>query len=220
MKKERKKLSDRQSGEIMLEASFILVIVIILMLAILSIGFLIYEKVMLVSAANDLAATIAENYKFVGMELGEREIGVDDVAAEKMYRLWFAVPSMESRYKIHADEYAENTVSKLSLGVGGGEPTIDECDIQVDGFGRAHVIVKISAEREIFLGGVLESLGIADRETLFSAQATADCVDITGYAGVVKFASFVCDNPIMKPLNSIASAINNLKDTISILANF
>ena len=64
MKRANKAQMKEERGEIMLEASIIFVPILILLFVLLSLCFFYYQTAMMDSVANEVAADVAQNYKF------------------------------------------------------------------------------------------------------------------------------------------------------------
>ena len=82
-------LLNDDSGEVMLESTIIFTITIFLLLALLSIGFIFYQKAMLNSVADEIASSVGATFKFKDSDLMEREIGSNELSSNQMYRYMF-----------------------------------------------------------------------------------------------------------------------------------
>ena len=182
----------------MLEASIIIVMVLMLLMAMLSITFMLYQQAVITSVANDIAADIAENYKYAHFKIGDTvpEDAEFKAAATGddmlLYRTTFYSANLKKKHEdndaLEAD--AQKWLDKTSFGIN-EEPVEVECRIHTSGIGRAYVTVTVSQKTEFFLSGVLEAMGIADKKMKFSATAYAECIDILGYTSTVNLAQFV-----------------------------
>ena len=127
---------DNQRGEVMLESSFILVSVIILLMALLSISFMFYQEAMMTSVANEIAADVAKNYKFTEMDIGDSTISLDDANSVKMFRMSFGKNSLERAHEDRAEDYAEWRIGAATLGLDSEDIEVD-CEVTSSGIGRA-----------------------------------------------------------------------------------
>jgi hypothetical protein len=137
-----------------------------------------------------------------------------------MYRFLFSIGSIRNLYADKAQDYAQNAVTQSSLGLHdeGFELSSGKKYIRFDNIGRAYSEVTVSLKSEIFLDGILRLTGVLDDTPLFTATARSECVDITGYAGAVKFSIFVSDK--MDAANNLAKAYQSVKSIIQTFVNF
>lgn len=201
-----------ERGEIMLESSFILVSVIILLLVLLSISFMFYQQSMMSSAANEMAADIAKNYKFDDLDIGSDSLTLDDVHGTKMFRMSFGMNSLKNVHENRAEDYANWRIPFTSLGLNPQNINVD-CEITRSGIGRVYVKVTVSQKTDFFLSGILDMAGVADKSSLFSATAYAECVDLMGYTSMVNFAEYASNK--LSIFNSIGGFYNSVKELVS-----
>lgn len=210
----RQKITEKieeEHGEVMLESSFILVSVIILLLALLSISFMFYQQAMMTSVANEIAADIAKNYKYADLDMGNDSLTLNDVNGTGMFRMSFGRNSLENAHENRAEEYANWRIPFASLGLNPQNINAD-CEITRSGIGRAYVKVTVSQRTDFFLSGILDAAGVADKNSLFSATAYAECVDLMGYTSMVNFAEFASNK--LSEFNSIGNFYNSVKDLV------
>ncbi len=216
MKKRIDKVFQNQHGEVMLESSFILVSVIILLMALLSISFMFYQEAMMTSVATEIATDVAKNYKFTDMEIGESTISLDDANSASMFRMNFGQGSLEDKHEDRAETYADWRIGAATVGLNPGDIDVT-CDIINSGIGRAYVKVTVSQESDFFLSSILELAQIADEDTMFSATAYAECDDLMGYTSMINFTEY--GSRKLSIFNSIGGFYNSVKGFINELLN-
>ena len=205
-----------QQGEVMLEASCILVSVILLLMALLSLSFLFYQEAMMTSVANEIAADVAKNYKFTDMEVGKSDITLDDTTSVKMFRMSFGKGGMEDDHEDRAEEYAEWRIGLATMGINADDIDVD-CEVTSSGIGRAYVKVTVSQKSDFFLSDILEFAGIADKDTMFKSTAYAECVDLMGYTSMVNFTEY--GSRKLSIFNSIGGFYDSVKNFIQELVD-
>ena len=216
----RSSLQD-ESGEVMIESTIVIVFTIIVLLAMLSVGFLIYQQAMLNTVACELASGIADSFKYDNREtFNMTSITSDAINGTEKYRNTFSTNSLEKKFDEMAEKYAKERVKATSFGMNGSELNV-ETKLYFNNVGRMRVEVSVSQECNILFDGALIGLGLMDERLTFSAHAAAECLDITGYAGHVHFFNYVGkkaeDLGVATDLiNGIISTVNNIKDTIAI----
>lgn len=201
-----------QCGEVMIEASFILVSVIILLMALLGISFLFYQQALMTTVANEMAADIAKNYKFPEMDMGEDTITLNHANTAGMFRMSFGKSNMEDAHVQRAEEYAEWRIVAASLGLDAEDVEI-VCDIKSTGIGRAYVKVTVAQESDYFLSGFLQYLGMAEDDMTFSATAYAECSDLMSYTSMVNFTNYVA-SVMDEPLGGFGGLYTSVRDFV------
>lgn len=202
-------------GEITIEATIVLVTTMFVLFAILSFGFLIYEKHNVSVTASTIAVKIAQTYAFP--DNSDLETGlytVDPAGNMHLYRYLFGNDdALQSKNEERAQSYGITRLSNLSLASPAGEPTLT-FELKNDGLGRNHVEVTINAKYEFIGSSFLSLFGLP---TTMDYQATgyAECLDIIDYVGTVNYANTMFDagwsgSSIVKAVKSWWSAISKL----------
>ena len=188
MQKIKKLLMDESSGEVMLESTIVMLITLMLIIAMISLGFLFYQRAMLSYVANDIASEIAASYKEVKVQTDDN--GNQDAANQLMYRSSFRISSIARAKKEIAEEMLKEKLPLVSLGVG-NDAEIADFNAVTDNIGRMHVEVTAKAKCNILFGEALVYFGILDDMPEFTAVGSAQCLDLTAYAGYVNFWKYV-----------------------------
>lgn len=233
---------DGESGEIMLEAAIVLLMVFAIIFAMFSLGFMYYQKVMVQTIANEATAYAATNYKYIlakngtEMDLDAHDITIfdsaqgdtDDTYAPaplKMFRSSFAILALEAEGKSDVEAYVKERMNLSSFGMN-DNVSVDKYDIKIDNIGRMHVECTISAKSEIIFAGFAEFLGIIDDSTItFSASSRAEIIDITSYASYVNFVGYFGrvvsqSDAIESVTGSVYTISDSVKDTFNAIVGF
>ena len=230
---------DGQCGEIMLEASIIMVSVVMLLVGLLSINFMFYERAMLNSIATEIADNIAENYKYGNIFQNiEDELPTNPKDLPKRNRLRHWSPAFvniaEGRHNIRAEKYARKQLVARSLGFNTNSNliTIDangidvntdadifitDCEIERTGVGRAYIKVTVCQKADFFFSEFAEFVGFVHEDSngryLFSATAKSECDDLIGYTSTVNVVQLGADKlSPFAPLGWIYVDIKNLRE--------
>lgn len=223
MHKGTETLKRNETGEVMLEAALLFPMILVMIMLMISVGFVFYQKAMMQSVAEEIASDIAAGYKYTDWRIWESNLTEQQVRKVKKYRTSLLLLSMKNRCKSKAEGYLGNRVSAASLGVSDGTPQVDSVKLKVDNVGRVHIEVCISMQSEVVLERVLKSMHILDDTPVFTATAYAECMDITAYASQVHFLKYAGEKlesdggaigGIMDNLASIISHIRNSIDTV------
>lgn len=201
-----------QRGEVMLEATFIFVPVLLLLFMLLGISFMFYQQAMITSVADEVASDVAKNLKYTELDIGEDVISPSDSENTAMYRTTFGKSSLESAHEERAKSYVKWRIGMATLGIDALDPEV-ECDIKSSEIGRAYVTVTVSQTSDFFMSGILDFIGITDEQTSFSATAYAECIDLTGYTSIVNFTQYAANK--LSPANPIGEIYENIKFIIN-----
>lgn len=210
-------LRKEDSGEIMVESTIVVVITMIVLLAVLSLGFLYYQQSMLTTAANDIATKIGSGYKYTEQDLNDYTLTQDALENTKMYRTSFQLMGMRNINRTRTEDYLPDRIALTNFGLN-SSVTIDDFDITVDNVGRMHIDVQLSMKCEFLFSNVLEYFGIIDSMPTFTAHGRAECLDITGYAAHVEFLEYVKrkaqedGGSIISIIDSVVNVVNNARD--------
>lgn len=213
MKPDQSKVRE-QSGEIMLEAAIVFVPVLVLLLALLSMGFWFYQMSMMTNVASDIATEVARNIKYDKLDSHGDTITLEDIESAKMFRSTFGLGRLKNAQKDRAQARADWRIPLTSLGFGPQEPEV-ELELKSSGIGRTHVKVSIRQNTDFFLSGVLKYAGIVDDHPIFVGTAYAECVDLTEYTSMVNFLRYGSEK--LSVFESFGDLYVNIKDLLMTL---
>lgn len=202
LKENLERLKD-EDAEIMLESTIIIIIVLFMLIAMISVGFLFYQQSLISSIATELAEDIGSNCKFVSD---------GDSSKINLYRTSIALGSAEEYHRKKAVETCKERLKVSSFGIADNDPTVD-VNIVVDNIGRLHAEVTVTMECSILFDGALRYFDIIDSTPEFSATARGECLDVTAYAGQVHFMNYITekagDSNILNIVNQTVRIIRN-----------
>lgn len=173
------------SGEVMLESTIVMMLVLFLLIALISLGFLFYQRSMLNTLAVDTANEIAANYKYSAYK--ENSNGELEV---RLYRTTFAKNTVEALNKTKAEKYIESKAMLTTLGMD-TEVVLEDFNVVMDSIGRMHVEVSVSMEFDFLFSGALKYFGIIESKPKIYSTSRSECLDITAYAGHINFLKYV-----------------------------
>lgn len=210
----------RQSGEIMLEATVVLLPTLILFFAMFSLSFMFYEQALMKTIATEIAADIGRCYKYSERAndiMGTNILSEDDMKEGKLFSSSFGVGYIESEYEELARSYAQNRIAGATLGIETRDLEIS-CDIASTSLGRARVEVVASQKSEFFLNEIWSLISDDGVENVidFSGVAYAECSDNIGYTSMINFSDYVTTVLVEKieVLGAVDDLISSIKDLI------
>ncbi len=207
------KKSDRENGAVMLEGMIIMVLTMLLLVWILAVGFLYYQRFLLTAVTNDAAAKIAATFNNPESDLIMGYIETEDLAYRDLYR-GFSKSSLVDANSGKADAYIKYMLKRTNF-----TGTIDEDSVDVkveliqDSTLRRHVKVHTTCTFNTPFGSGLEIFGM-DSQVTYEATARADCTDIIDYITTTDFASYQLGgngvpSKVVKMVNSIMKIFNH-----------
>ena len=185
MKKKQRKIM-YEDGEIMLEAILVVIPTLFVMIFLLSLGFLLYQKWNIQYIADEVASKVAARYEYVDEELPEGEIHLKDAQKTVLYKYLFHADDFEKKSRAKAEKYGKLLSQKIGYGIGTGDEII-ELQVEEDSLARRHIRVTITGTYRIPFSEGLEIFGI-EGTRVYTAISYAECVDVSDYMNTVVFA--------------------------------
>ena len=198
-----------ESGEIMIESTIIVLMTTFILIFLVSLGFLLYQKSIINTVANETASEIAQTYKYTGIldkDISSQQEMLSAIDGIKKYRYVFSWGSLEADNAEKAETYSIGRLSRTSFASVQSGPTIQVNAIKSD-IGRRYIEVTLEARYSIFWGGALKAFGMEDAYVI-SSTAYAECNDISSYYNTVKFTKYACSK-IDEP-SAFVGAVNSM----------
>lgn len=212
----RKKLGDAESGVIMLEAVFCMLVAIFVVFFFLAFGFYLYQRVMFTTAANEIAEEVVQTYKLRDVTDSE-DVSSDDVEGVGKYRYLLFSYSFNSAAEAKAQTLATVRLQKTSFAQTGGAVST-EVETVVDDIGRRHYEVTVTQNYGFMLDGLLSMIGIEGQEAL-STTVYVDSFDALNYVNTVKMGKYLSsqleDEAVLGLVDSVISLIDKVIDLAS-----
>lgn len=200
-----------ESGVIILESTFCVLICMVVLFLLLSAGFYFYQVVMVQVVANETAENIAATYKYADLK-DSADLTADDIADIGLYRYWFSNGTdLEAACETTGASYANGRLSKTSLALSNGSPTVT-VETVTDDIGRMHYKVTVTQTYTFLLGDILNLIGLEGTQQL-TATAYVQGVDISHYINSVKTWKSVTDTVV--GLSGGAGAVNSILSAVS-----
>ena len=173
-----------EEGFVMLEGMIVMLITIMLLVFLMSFGFLLYQQWAVSNVANDTAFRIAHTYVYPGSDPMMGYVNKEMVASPSWFRYLFGRDEeLEAVQEARGKKYAAWSLKQSSFAYPVSDPKI-EVEEKYDGLARRHIEVRIEAEYKIPFGGALEAFGM-DGTVTYSAVGNAVCLDILDYVNTV-----------------------------------
>ena len=203
-----------ENGEIMLESIIVMTITLFMLVWILGIAFIYYQRYVLTAVVNDAAVRIADTYVYPSTDPVIGYMEPDDFTNRDLYRL-FSDNSFTEKSKEKAKNYVEYYLKKTNF-----TGTIDVVDVYLtvykDSPLRRHIEITAKCRFNTPFGFALDFFGM-DGAFTYSATGRADCTDTIDFISTVDYFKRVTTGADIsskgkKVVNSVAKLVYKLKD--------
>jgi len=215
------KNQESEKGEIMIEGMIVTVITTFILVWILGLGFLYYQRYVTTVVTNDAAVKIASTYNNPTSDIIMGYITTEDLSNRDLYRN-FASSSESSDLKETNEDRASSYI-KYILNKSNFSGAVKDVDVQLDlvsdSLMRKHVQITAVCEYNTPFGEVFNMFGM-DRSTKYKVVACSDCTDISDYISTVNFAGSLSNGTITSGTGSIDSIVKMINSLVKVYNHF
>lgn len=203
-----------ETGEIMLESTIIVTLTLFILIWLLALGFLHYQRYVLTVVTNDAAVKIASTYNNPASDIIMGYTTTEELCSRDLYRgyvsdnIFSGLPIINKR---RVEAYVKYMLDRTNF-VG----VMKDVDVKMrlvhDSGTRRHVEVTTTASFNTPFGFALDFFGM-DGVTKYEATACSDCTDIADYISSVDYGTLWEQNAFLsdaKIVGSIAKLLNSL----------
>lgn len=213
-----RKSRGQERGEVMLEGMFVIIITMFMLIWVLGIGFVYYQRYTTTVVTNDVAVKIASTYNNPTSDIIMGYVTTEDLSERDLYRGFttdsYALCSINQE---RAENYVKYVLDKANF-TGVIEDVIVELELIQDSSLRRHVKITTVCTFNTPFRQALELFGMNGQLT-YEATACADYTDVADYVSTASFmkslgsGSYLGDEKfvqnLMKMINSIIKAVNH-----------
>lgn len=171
-----------ESGEVMLEGMIVMVITMIMLIFLLGLGFIYYQRYVVTSITNDAAIKIADTYAYPMSDLVIGYVEPDEFTSRNLYRAILTRiggDSMHDNNEAKITAYIERQLEKTNFS-GVIKDVQVTMEVVTDSTLRSHIEVETVCEFNTPFGFALEFLGL-NRTFTYKTYGRADCTDKMEY---------------------------------------
>lgn len=188
----KQKNNKNESGEVMIEGMIVMVITMIMLVWILGIGFVYYQKYLVRTVTNDATAKIASTYDAPTSDIIMGYINVKDISKRELY----SSPDLTEVNTARAESYIKYMLDKTNF-----SGVVDDVDVSLeykaDNLGRSHVEVTTECTFNTPFGEGLEMVGMSPDIT-YSVTSYAESTSLNDYASTVELSEALTDGTFLK----------------------
>lgn len=192
-KKDEKKERESESGEIVIEATFIVTICLFTIFAMISMGMYLYQQAVVRIAAQKTAADMAMVYPHLDKEPYYGYTNYYDFMDDYVYRNTIRASRTAKTNTNKAKWYGYGLLSRMSLAEDEYRKAHVDVTIKSSGVIERYVVVRISQDYTLPLAGSVFGLLGAPESLPISAGASAKVFDMTDFMSSYNFAIGVED---------------------------
>lgn len=173
-----------ENGEVMLEGMIVTIITVFMLIWILGVGFVYYQRYVTTIVTNDAAKKIASTYNNTSSDIIMGYVGTEALTSRDLYRR-FKTGKLEAVNENRASAYVKYILNKANFA--GVVKDVDvELELVLDSTTRRHVRLVTTCTYNTPFGEGLELFGM-DSVYTYQAKACADCTDYADYISTVDY---------------------------------
>lgn len=203
--------SRREHGEVMIEGMIVMIITMLVLIWVLGVGFIYYQRYLVTAVTNDAAAKIAATYNNPDSDIIMGYIASENLTDRDLYRN-YSNSALVDVNRSKAEAYVKYILEKTNFAGTVKDIRIDLQMVQDTAF-RKHVEIRTECVFNTPFSEALNLFGMSG-EVAYASTGRADCTDVIDYISTVDFASYQLSGngvsgKILKMLNSLAKVFNH-----------
>lgn len=202
------KRKSADSGEVMIEGMIVMVITMLMLVWVLGVGFIYYQKYIVRTVTNDAATKIASTYDAPTSDIIMGFIKSSDLSKRELY----GSPDLTEVNTARAESYIRYTLDKTNFS-GVIEDTDVELEYISDNLGRSHVKVTTECTFNTPFGEGLEIFGMSPDIT-YSVTSYAESTSLHDYVSSVELADALTDGTFLSGSGFVEKTVNMLNSFI------
>lgn len=172
----------KEKGEVMLESLIIMTLTLFILIWLLGLGFMHYQRYLLTVVTNDAAAKVAATYNNPTSDLVLGYMATEDITSRDLYRS-FTASNLVGVAQQKAEKYVVYMLNRTNF-----MGTIDHVEVKVqfvqDTIYRRHIQVDSVCTFRNPFGNIMSMFGMNDTMKC-AATSRADCTDVIDYVNTV-----------------------------------
>lgn len=216
MKRMKNTSRNNERGEVMLEGMIVMVITMFILIWLLGLSFLYYQRYVTTVVTNDAAVKIASTYGNPTSDIIMGFTSTEDIRNRELYR-----SNKDYGNLLETNQDRAKSYIKYILDTANFAGTVKNVEVELklinDSRARRHVELTTTCEYNTPFGEIFEMFGMT-RTTKYSVTATAEYTDILDYAASVNFKNYINSGDFLEGTGfaeSLAEMLNTLIQTFN-----
>lgn len=198
-----KKFKSNESGAIMIEATIVMVVTMLMLIWILAICFLYYQKYTVRIVTNDVAKKVAATYDLPSTDVITGYIDSKELTSRNMY----FNSGVDSANDGRADSYVRYMLARTNFyGTVDADSLMVDVEPTQDAMGRSHIKVTTTCTFKTPFGAGLQYAGMSDIAT-YKVTAYADSTSLSDYVSTVNVSKAFTSGSILKGPKVVSSIV-------------
>lgn len=198
----------------MLEGMIVMILTMFILIWILGVGFIYYQRYLVTAVTNDIAVKIASTYNNPDSDLIMGYITTEELSERDLYR-GFQSGELHDVNEGKANSYVTYMLEHTNF-----SGTVEDVEVTVDLVAdspiRKHIEIETVCTFNTPFNEVFSMFGM-DELVTYGATARADCTDIMEYYSTIEFASFLGSSEFIETrgantISQIASMVTSFVD--------
>lgn len=206
-----------ERGAIMLEGMIVMVITLFVLIWILGLGFVYYQRYITTVVTNDAATKIASTYNNVDSDIIMGYVNTEALTGRNLYRR-FSSDSLHGANEDRAAAYVRYILNKANF-VGVVDNVDVELKLVLDSVLRRHVELTTTCTYNTPFGEGLELFGMSGMKT-YRVKACADCTDYADYISTVDYGAAWASGTFVSGSGLIESVVKLLNTCVKTYNHF
>lgn len=206
-----------ERGAIMLEGMIVTVITLFVLVWILGLGFVYYQRYLTTVVTNDAAAKVASTYNNPNSDIVMGYVSTEALSGRNLYRR-FANDGLQGINEQRAEAYVCYILDRANF-----TGVVDNVDVELklvmDSTLRRHVELTTTCTYSTPFGEGLEVFGM-DRLHTYQVKACADCTDYADYISTVDYGYAWSSGTFTKGMGIVDSAIGLINSLVGAYNHF
>ncbi len=213
--KGKKIKKSNECGEVMIEGMIVMIITMFMMVWILGIGFLYYQRYVTTIVTNDAATKIASTYNNPSSDIIMGYVATEDLSNRDLYRNFSS--SSESSDLREVNEDRANCYVLYVLNKANFTGVVDDVDVKLnlvaDSISRKHVELTVTCTYDTPFGEVLKYIGMDDMNK-YRVSSSADCTDVADYISTISYGRAFGDGRLISDAGMISSFVSMINSFV------
>lgn len=197
----------RERGAVMLEGMIVMVITLFVLIWILGLGFVYYQRYLTTVVTNDAAVKIAATYNNVSSDIVMGYVNTEALSGRNLYR-HSKSDDLEATNQERAAGYVRYILDKANFS-GVVDHVEVELELVIDSSLRRHIELTTTCTYNTPFGEGLELFGMSGVDT-YQVKACADCTDYADYISTADYRYAWSDGTFLKGTGIIESTVKLL----------
>lgn len=210
MRKYAENNEKKENGEVMIEGMIVTIITIFVLVWLLGLGFLYYQRYTTTIVANGAAVKVASTYNNPTSDIIMGYVTTEDLSNRDLYRNFKSGLSSSDLNDVNEDR--AGSYVKYMLNKANFSGVIKDVDVKLelvsDSIVRKHVELNVTCTYNTPFGEALELFGMGGVNT-YSVSSYAECTDTADYASTINFTKNFANILNNKLINSTVGMLNS-----------